>query len=244
MPSSTNHPACPGRAALHQPPARWDTLCALAGHRGSAQVILGHEVKPHEWSNTTSTQRWPTFPPPPRPSIKLDNMAYFISVPPWLLQLFGSIFSPAHYFLTPPQQTLSEHKLRSAVTQRHRSSEEEGTVKRSVTPLQRDANYVPPYAEAGQASCDCSTKPPGRRKRKDQGQEEKSKCYRRERFPQQLQRPLQKKTAHVSQMHMATGWPRSWCWSKEQRSQPSTRHLEKRSMWQPCSLRLKFICKA
>ena len=115
MPSSTNHPACPGRAVIHQPPSCWDTLCALAGHRGSVQVILGHEVKPHEWSNTTGTQRWPTFHPPP--GIKLDNMVYFISVPPWLLQLFGSIFSPAHYFLThTPQQTLSEHKLHSAVT--------------------------------------------------------------------------------------------------------------------------------
>lgn len=56
-------------------------------------------------------------------------------------------------------------------------------VKRSVTLLQRDANYGSPYAEAGQASCDCSTKPPGRRKCEDQGQEEERKCYRKEKVP-------------------------------------------------------------
>lgn len=101
MPSRTNHPACPGHAAIYQLPSCWDTLCALAGHRGSVQVILGHEVKPHEWSNTTGTQLWPTFPRlATPPSIKLDNMAYFIPVLPWLLQLF--YFFPVHYFLTPP----------------------------------------------------------------------------------------------------------------------------------------------
>lgn len=36
------------------------------------------------------------------PSIKLDNMAYFIPVLPWLLQLF--YFFPVHYFLTPPPE--------------------------------------------------------------------------------------------------------------------------------------------
>lgn len=117
-------------------------------------------------------------------------------------------------------------------------------VKRSVILLQRDANYGSPYAEAQAASCDCSMKPPGRRKYEDQGQEEESKCYRREKVPQQLQRPPEKKPVHVSCMHVPTGWPRSWCWPKAQRSQPSTWHLQKMSTGQLCRLRLKFICKA
>lgn len=40
-------------------------------------------------------------------------------------------------------------------------------------------------------------------------------------------------------MHVPSGWPRSWCWSKEQRSQPSTWHLQKLSTGQPCPLRLQ-----
>lgn len=49
-----------------QPPSCWDPLCASASHRASAQVILGHEGKPHEWSNTTGTRWWPTFPSRPQ----------------------------------------------------------------------------------------------------------------------------------------------------------------------------------
>lgn len=189
MPSSTSHPACPGRATIHQPPVCWDTPWALAGTGGlfkwdlamkqslmNDQTLLAHHGGPHS----------------PPPGTKLDNMAYFISVPPWLLQLFGSIYSPAHYFSTPPWPTVSKHELRRAVTQQHCSSEEEDMVKRSVTLLQRDANYSSSYAEAGQASCDCRTKPPTRRICEDQGQEEESQCYSREkRFPQQLRRPLE-----------------------------------------------------
>ena len=117
-------------------------------------------------------------------------------------------------------------------------------VKRSVTLLQRDANYGSPYAEAGQASCDCNTKPPGRRKCEDQGQEEESKCYRREKVPPAAPKAPWKKPAHVSCMHAPTGWPRSWCWSKEQRSQPSTWHLQKLGTRQLCPPHLNFICKA
>lgn len=64
-------------------------------------------------------------------------------------------------------------------------------VKGSVTLLQRDANDGSPRAEAGQASCDCSTEPPGRRKCEDQGQEDESGTEGR-RFPKQIQRPLEK----------------------------------------------------
>lgn len=77
-------------------------------------------------------------------------------------------------------------------------------VKRSLTLLQRDANYSSSYAAAGQASCDCRTKPPTRRIWDDQGQEEESQCYSREkRVPQQLQRLLEQ-TPHM--YHPSSHW--------------------------------------
>lgn len=242
MPSRTNHPACPGHAAIYQLPSCWDTLCALAGHRGSVQVILGHEVKPHEWSNTTGTQLWPTFPrSAPPPSIKLDNMAYFIPVLPWLLQLF--YFFPVHYFLTPPRKTVSEHKRRRTVTQQHHSSEED-MVKRSVTLLQRDANYDSPYAEAGQTSCDCSTKPPGRKKCEDQGQEEESKRNRRQKVPPAAPKAPWKKTHiyHTCMCPVAGQDPGAG--QKSRGANPAHGTYRSWALGSPVHCAYKFICKA
>lgn len=104
--------------------------------------------------------------------------------------------------------------------------------KRSVTLLQRDANDGSPCAEAGQASCGCSTKPPGRRKCEDQGQEDVSGAEGR-RFPKQIQRPPEKN------QHVPTSRPRSRCCWEERRSQPSSRHGQQPSTgqpWAPCSM--------
>lgn len=105
----------------------------------------------------------------------------------------------------------------------------------SHTLLQRDANYGLPYAEAGQASYDCQTKPPGKQKCEDQGQEKEIKCWRREVVPPSSSKAINKiKPAHVSHMHVSCGWRRTWCWLRECRSQPSTWHLQKVTTGQLC----------
>lgn len=76
---------------------------------------------------------------------------------------------------------------------------------KSVTLLQRDANYGLTYAEAGQASCDCQTKPPGRPKYKDQGQEKEIKCCRREVVPPSSSKePLNKTCTCIT--HACVPW--------------------------------------
>lgn len=53
-------------------------------------------------------------------------------------------------------------------------------------------------------------------------------------FPQAAPKHPWIKPTHVSHVHVSAGWRRSWCWSKDHRSQPSTRHLQKVTTEQPC----------
>lgn len=200
MPSSPNPPAC--AQPLRYAGPQLGTGLQSSDPRPWSEASW---MTKHHWHITVAHN----FPPPP--SIKIDNEAYVASIPPWLL---GSVFPPAH---TPPANT-EQHKLCSAITQQHHSSEEHDMRKRSVTLLQRDANCGLPYAEAGQVSCDCQTKPPGRQKCKDQGQEKEIRCCRREVVPPAAPKHPWIKTGHVSHMHVSAGWRISWCWSKEHRS--------------------------
>lgn len=113
-------------------------------------------------------------------------------------------------------------------------------VKRSVTPLQRDANYGSPYAEAGQASCDCSRNllEEGnvkiKVKKKVSVTEERSSL-------QQLQRPSEKnlRTDHLCALWLAKMLV--LVRKAEQPAQPSPGHLGRLSTGQSCPPCLVYL---